>query len=163
MEAVRRVSVRNWAFEKPEEHYSVRVERGGKPVPGLKSGRIESIEESVMTWRKANHIHAWFVDNVQNGQDNCGTYRVEWEQLQELLRACEDVIKGSELVDGIVWAGTVFDRDHPKGLALQEPARSSVIQPWPKNCFRGGKDSSSAAVSITRVISMTWLERATGS
>ena len=25
-------------------------------------------------WRKANQIHSWFVENVQNGEDNCNEY-----------------------------------------------------------------------------------------
>ena len=36
-------------------------------------------------WRKANQIHAWFVDNVQQGNDNCGEYYVSHEKLKELL------------------------------------------------------------------------------
>ena len=36
---------------------------------------FKHIAEEVAYWRKANAIHQWFVDNVQNGEDNCGTYR----------------------------------------------------------------------------------------
>ena len=36
-------------------------------------------------WRKANQIHAWFVDNVQGGEDNCGEYYVSHEKLKSLL------------------------------------------------------------------------------
>ena len=44
-------------------------------------------------WRKANHIHKWFVDRVQEGNDwNCGnSYCVEREQLQELLKLCKEI------------------------------------------------------------------------
>jgi hypothetical protein len=38
-----------------------------------------------MYWRKANQIHKWFVDNVQNGVDDCGYYPVSSDQLQQLL------------------------------------------------------------------------------
>ena len=30
-----------------------------------------SLEASVGYWRKANHIHRWFVENVQGGEDEC--------------------------------------------------------------------------------------------
>jgi hypothetical protein len=44
-------------------------------------------------WRKANHIHKWFVDNVQEGVDNCGEYYVSRDTLEELVVTCEDVLK----------------------------------------------------------------------
>ena len=36
----------------------------------------------VAYWRKANAIHQWFVQHVQNGQDDCNEYHVTREQLQ---------------------------------------------------------------------------------
>lgn len=50
----------------------------------------KSIKFEAMYWRKANMIHKWFVDNVQNGEDDCGTYYVEREKLEELYNLiCE--------------------------------------------------------------------------
>ena len=85
MYAVRRVYVKQWDHQSAEERYTVQLARGGKPVPGIQPERISEIDEEVMYWRKANQIHAWFVDKVQSGLDNCGRYHVEWEQLRELL------------------------------------------------------------------------------
>lgn len=59
-------------------------------------------------WRKANHIHLWFVDNVQDGQDDCRTYPVGIGQLNELLDTCRRVLAGSELVEGQVSVGQKF-------------------------------------------------------
>lgn len=50
----------------------------------------ENIEE-VGYWRKANHIHKWFVDNVQNGIDECEEYVVSKEKLEQLLNVCETI------------------------------------------------------------------------
>jgi hypothetical protein len=36
-------------------------------------------------WRKVNSVHKWFVDNVQDGEDNCQEYYVSHEKLRELL------------------------------------------------------------------------------
>ena len=36
-------------------------------------------------WRKVNAVHKWFVDNVQNGEDDCGEYYVSKDKLIELL------------------------------------------------------------------------------
>jgi hypothetical protein len=43
-------------------------------------------------WRKANQIHKWFVQNVQDGEDNCGEYYVSHEQLKELLTTCRQAL-----------------------------------------------------------------------
>lgn len=44
-------------------------------------------------WRKANAIHKWFVDNVQDGVDNCGEYLVTTEQLEKLLELVNEVLR----------------------------------------------------------------------
>lgn len=47
---------------------------------------------SVGYWRKANAIHNWFVENVQDGEDNCHKYSVSKEQLKELVSLCIEVV-----------------------------------------------------------------------
>jgi len=50
------------------------VGKNCKELP-IQLNRVSYIEENVGYWRKANHIHAWFVENVQNGVDDCkGNY-----------------------------------------------------------------------------------------
>jgi hypothetical protein len=46
----------------------------------------------VAYWRKANHIHKWFVDNVMGGDDECYYFRVTLEQLQTLRDLCQKVV-----------------------------------------------------------------------
>lgn len=58
----------------------------------------KTIFETVADWRKANHIHKWFVDNVQDGVDDCGTYEVTKDQLEELFNICKRVIEESDIV-----------------------------------------------------------------
>jgi len=48
--------------------------------------------EELIDWRKANHIHKWFVDNVQNGNDDCDNYPVSIEQLQKLLDVINEIL-----------------------------------------------------------------------
>lgn len=43
-------------------------------------------------WRKVNHVHKWFVDNVQNGEDDCREYYVSKEDLKSLKDVCEKTI-----------------------------------------------------------------------
>ena len=49
------------------------------------------IDIEVGYWRKANHIHKWFVNNVQDGKDDCGEYYVSEEDLKKLLELCKKV------------------------------------------------------------------------
>lgn len=53
---------------------------------------VKEVTFRVAYWRKANAIHQWFVENVQEGTDDCGEYYVSREQLQELLKLCEQII-----------------------------------------------------------------------
>ena len=70
----------------------------------------------VAYWRKANAIHQWFVDNAQNGTDDCGEYHVSREQLQELLKLCEQIVadkkKAEKLLptqSGFFFGNTEYD------------------------------------------------------
>lgn len=47
--------------------------------------------EDVGYWRKANHIHKWFVDHCQGGEDDCQPYPVSREKLEELRSVCQRV------------------------------------------------------------------------
>ena len=50
------------------------------------------VSVKVLQWRKANHIHNWFVDNVQRGEDDCKDYYVSRESLEELLSTLGEVL-----------------------------------------------------------------------
>lgn len=52
----------------------------------------EMIVDNVGYWRKANEIHNWFVENVQCGKDDCGSYKVDKQMLLDLLDVCEIVL-----------------------------------------------------------------------
>ena len=64
----------------------------------------------VCYWRKANQIHKWFVDHVQNGVDDCGEYKVTEEQIDELRELCKELVKKIELRDGQVYIGSRYDK-----------------------------------------------------
>ena len=61
-----------------------------------------NVNVKVAQWRKANQIHQWFVDNVQDGEDNCKEYYVEREQLEELKSVCEQVLAGKTLAEELL-------------------------------------------------------------
>lgn len=104
-----------WIKENHRE--SVTVTKGGKPHKLIKEDRIRYVIEEVGYWRKANQIHNWFVQNVQEGNDNCGNYRVSREKLQELLDLCRIVSAGNKeesakllpTASGFFFGGTDYD------------------------------------------------------
>lgn len=67
-------------------------------------------------WRKANHIHKWFVDNCGDGEDECQDMYVSKEDLEKLLEACSEVLadhsKAKQLLptcSGFFFGGTEYD------------------------------------------------------
>lgn len=62
------------------------VDKISNEFPELCGAKVKEISAEAMYWRKSNAIHKWFVDNVQNGVDDCGTYEVSREQLSDLLQ-----------------------------------------------------------------------------
>jgi hypothetical protein len=80
-------------------------------------------------WRKANHIHNWFVVNCQDGIDECQEAEVTKDKIEELHRVCTeimdthkkllpDVIKLTlyedilPTVEGFFFGGTDYDEDY---------------------------------------------------
>ena len=44
-------------------------------------------------WRKANAIHNFFVENVQDGNDDCGEYDVTKSVIEDLAERCDLVLQ----------------------------------------------------------------------
>lgn len=61
---------------------------------------IKEVTINIMWWRKANHIHRWFVETVQNGIDDCKEYYVDEETLKALVGVCETVLKDHDKAPG---------------------------------------------------------------
>lgn len=53
-------------------------------------------------WRKANHIHRWFVENIQKGNDDCGYYNVYKFDLLRLKEDCEKVLADRDLASEVL-------------------------------------------------------------
>ena len=116
----KRMYTKNWEHMDKAEKHTVTVKLGGKIRKDVKPERIAYVTEEVMYWRKANAIHKWFVDNVQEGKDDCGEYSVSREKLSTLLELCNRVLAGSKLVDGDVVNGYTFDKD-ATGTLVRKP------------------------------------------
>jgi len=75
---------------------SIDLQTDGKPIP-VNLNAVVYIEEIAGCWRKANAIHRWFVENVQNGEDNCKKYYVSEEDMENLLKSVNAVLKDHSL------------------------------------------------------------------
>ena len=65
----------------------------------------------IITWRKANQIHKWFVDNVQEGDDNCQRHYVSRENLEELLEIINTILEIKDSTEKITKAKELLPTD----------------------------------------------------
>jgi hypothetical protein len=77
----------------------------------------------LMYWRKANAIHKWFVDNVQEGEDDCKEHLVSIDDLKQLLSVVNSVLQDTSLaeqllppVGGFFFGSTAVDEWYWKDL-----------------------------------------------
>lgn len=91
--------------------------------PEMAGYRIQKVETEVMYWRKANAIHRWFVDNVQDGVDECQESYIEPEKLYELRDICcavlEDRSQAAVLLpvqNGFFFGNTAYDGYYYKNI-----------------------------------------------
>lgn len=82
---------------------------------------ISYITEEVGYWRKANQIHNWFVQNVQDGKDECQRAYVELDKLKALYSSvCIAIDKKDpsifEPVGGFFFGSTDIDDYYWKDL-----------------------------------------------
>lgn len=92
----------------------------GVTMPHIAEGASPSVDVKmqVMYWRKANHIHAFFVNEVQDGKDECQESYVTIDHLKDLRDRCAtimlakcDKVALEQLppVDGFFFGGTDLD------------------------------------------------------
>lgn len=105
----------------------------------------KSIVEQAAYWRKANQIHNWFVENVQDGTDDCDRYEVTKKQLEELLKICMKVKLASKLVKGKVNNGYTFKNgveipNTEDGEYIEDPTTAMELPPSQSGFFFGSTD-----------------------
>lgn len=61
-----------------------------------------SVLEQVGYWRKANHIHQWFVEQCQGGVDKCQLTEITKQRLETLLSACRLVLDNHEQASALL-------------------------------------------------------------
>jgi hypothetical protein len=111
----KRTYVKQWDHIDEAKQYKVEVTRGGEPT-NIDPKKVKYIIEEAGYWRKANAIHKWFVDNIQDGVDDCRDAYAERRDLQTLLDLCRIVIidksKAEQLLpssSGFFFGNTEYD------------------------------------------------------
>ncbi len=102
--------------------------------------RLVFVRYEVLMWRKANAIHNWFVQNVQEGVDDCGEYEVSEEDLRKLLKDVEEVLKDKSkapeilpTVDGFFFGDTDYDEYYFDDLKYTAKGIKNVLRIKAKN------------------------------
>ena len=115
--------VQRWNHTPAEKQFEVTVKQGGEDYAHVDTSKVKYIEEEAGYWRKANHIHAWFVSHVQEGVDECQEVHVSPRKLEELYSVCKEVLedntKASELLptqSGFFFGGTEYDEWYFKDI-----------------------------------------------
>lgn len=101
-----------------------------------------SLFEEVGYWRKANQIHNWFVENVQDGIDNCGRYEVGKEKLETLLSICEEVLTNAvmvqdKIVNGQRYVNGQWEDILEDGMVVINPEICEELLPTTSGFFFG--------------------------
>lgn len=85
-------------------------------LPEIEGMEVRSIKVEAGYWRKAYQIHRWFVENIQDGEDDCRDADVFRDQLGDLLDLCRKVManqsRAEELLPtskGFFFGGTNYD------------------------------------------------------
>jgi len=99
MYLTRKEYVKDWDHTPKEKRKNVEVFMNGKKIDTKK---LDYLEFEVIDWRKVNHIHKWFVDNCQDGIDDCSIAFVPTDKLKELVDLCEYVLKDKEKAEELL-------------------------------------------------------------
>jgi hypothetical protein len=81
-----------WDSEYSDKNDRTIIDAIGKQFPEIRGARVEEVKAEFKTWRKANQIHKWFVDNIQDGFDECKESHVPVEKLYKLRDLCAEVV-----------------------------------------------------------------------
>ena len=138
--------VKNWDHDPKEDHIKLTVKRNGKKYSPINTKKVTYIQEEVAYWRKSNQIHDWFVNNCQNGVDECQEAYVDPTKLKELLDTCIAVRDSTLIVKGRVNNGYTLDENDEKvyntveGMVLEDHSAAEELLPTQCGFFFGGTD-----------------------
>ena len=136
------LSAKRYLWQHRDEDVEIANVIKAEQIEGMGDMRVKELVCEAMYWRKANAIHKWFVDNVQEGVDDCRPYEVSREKLKELVALCRKVLtergKATELLppsEGFFFGSKDIDEYYWQYLeetanALTEVLDTEGIEGW---------------------------------
>lgn len=130
----KQITFEEWCGRNKEELPSSDVIDFYSKFYSVQEGHVFSrVTEEIGYWRKANAVHNWFVNHIQDGVDDCRYHReITADDLRELRDVCEEVIKKARLIPGKIHAGTV----HHSNGTVEETYESGKVVSNPSVCER---------------------------
>lgn len=145
----KKVYLRSWPDTMGEKSKSEIVKDALSTI-GMVEGRPTHIVYDAGSWRKANQIHNWFVQNVQKGNDDCGEYYVEIDQLKDLLSICEQIKSKVIMEETLIKNGMHSEKQADgtmklvpnmiKGMKITNPEVCEELLPSAEGFFFGSTD-----------------------
>ena len=96
------------------------------------------ININVAYWRKSNQIHQWFVNNVQDGKDDCDEYPVNHQTLITLKELCKLVLENKNLAkvhlptqEGFFFGNTEYDEWYYSDIEDTIKQIDNVLEHYP--------------------------------
>lgn len=141
------VSGYDFAGEESKERYQRLVDETGLRAAADPETPGADVKVTVAYWRKANAIHRWFVENVQDGEDDCDDHYVSREQLEALRDTCKkalevaDISEGQPVHSGTTWRpGQEQEENFVVGRAILNGNEVAEILPTQGGFFFGSTD-----------------------
>ena len=137
MYLMRRKYVKNWEHTPKERQFKVH----GKAMIGqeiINLSDLSYLEFEAIYWRKANAIHKWFVDNVQKGEDDCRSYGVDVDDLENLLLTIDVCLANKKecnkllpLLDGPFFGSREYDEYYFEELERTRDEINILLRNYP--------------------------------
>ena len=137
MYLMRRKYVKNWEHTPKERQFKVH----GKAMIGqeiINLSDLSYLEFEAIYWRKANAIHKWFVDNVQKGEDDCRSYGVDVDDLENLLLTVDVCLANKKechkllpLLDGPFFGSREYDEYYFEELERTRDEINILLRNYP--------------------------------
>ena len=114
-------------------------------IPTVENLKSVTLSFEVGYWRKANQIHQWFVENIQDGEDDCKEYYVSKEDLQKLLDLCKQIKEKIKFEEGDIHISTSYKegkevKEYKKGQVIVNAEEIAELLPSQSGFFFGSTD-----------------------
>lgn len=114
-------------------------------------------------WRKFNALHWWIVKNYANGEDDCQEIYLSVEDIEELLKVCQEVAmdhsKASELLptkDGFFFGNTEYNDWYFKDIEYTIDLLQKIIELTKKQTKKKNPESAVRCYEWDIIYQASW-------